>query len=103
MNGNKEKIFGLLTICRKAGKMSMGFDSCKESLLTHKAKAVFLALDISAKTEKEVRFFAEKENVSVIKTGLTISEIEFGTGRKAGIIAICDEGFAKRMTELAGD
>ena len=54
MSVSKEKLFGLLTICRKAGRMTMGFDSVKESILTDKAKAVFLASDISAKTEKEV-------------------------------------------------
>ena len=53
MSVSKEKLFGLLTICRKAGRMTMGFDSVKESILTDKAKAVFLASDISAKTEKE--------------------------------------------------
>ena len=38
MNGSKEKIFNLLTICRKAGRMTMGFDSVKESIQTGKAK-----------------------------------------------------------------
>ena len=47
MSVSKEKLFGLLTICRKAGRMTMGFDSVKESILTDKAKAVFLASDIS--------------------------------------------------------
>ena len=65
MSVSKEKLFGLLTICRKAGRMTMGFDSVKESILTDKAKAVFLASDISAKTEKEVRFFADQKAVPV--------------------------------------
>ena len=100
MNGNKEKIFNLLTICRKAGRMTMGFDSVKESILTGKAKAVFLANDISPKTEKEVRFFADKNLLSVSVLPAAIAEIEFYTGRKAGVIGICDEGFALKMTEL---
>lgn len=100
MNGSKEKIFNLLTICRKSGRMTMGFDSVKESMQTGKAKAVFLASDISPKTEKEVRFFADKSSVAVHIIPCTIAEIEFGTGRKAGVIGICDEGFAKKMNEL---
>ena len=100
MNGNKEKIFNLLTICRKAGRMTMGFDSVKESILTGKAKAVFLANDISPKTEKEVRFFADKNLLSVSVLPAAIAEIEFYTGRKAGVIGICDEGFVLKLTEL---
>ena len=100
MSVSKEKLFGLLTICRKAGRMTMGFDSVKESILTDKAKAVFLASDISAKTEKEVRFFADQKAVPCIDA--TIAEIEFSVGRKAGVIGICDEGFAKKLTELIG-
>jgi len=102
MNGSKEKIFGLLTICRKAGRMTMGFDSVKESILTGKAKAVFLASDISAKTEKEVRFFAGRASVSTERIDATVEEIEFFTGKKAGVIGICDEGFARKLTELIG-
>ncbi|MCM1523852.1 MAG: ribosomal L7Ae/L30e/S12e/Gadd45 family protein [Ruminococcus sp.] len=101
MNGSKEKFFGLLTICRKAGKMTMGFDSVKESILSRKACTVILSSDISAKTEKEIRFFAEKSGVRVINASVTMTEIELGTGKKAGVIGICGEGFAKRLTELA--
>ena len=100
MSVSKEKLFGLLTICRKAGRMTMGFDSVKESILTDKAKAVFLASDISA--EKEVRFFADQKAVPVHCIDATIAEIEFSVGRKAGVIGICDEGFAKKLTELIG-
>lgn len=100
MNGNKQKIFDLLTICRKAGRMTMGFDSVKESIQTGKAKLVLLATDISAKTEKEVRFFAGKNSTEVYTIPVTIAEVEFGTGRKAGVMSICDEGFAKKINEL---
>ena len=103
MNAGIEKVFGLLTICRKAGRMVMGFDPVKEAVMTDKAKAVFLATDISAKTEKEVRFFARSKDIPVLSLGAAIAEIEFAVGRKAGVIGICDEGFAKKLTELTGE
>ncbi|MDE6762308.1 MAG: ribosomal L7Ae/L30e/S12e/Gadd45 family protein [Oscillospiraceae bacterium] len=65
-------LFGLLTICRKAGQLAMGFDPMKEALDGGKARAVFIAADISSKTEKEVRFFSEKRGVPVKKTEMTI-------------------------------
>ena len=78
----------------------MGFDSVKESVQTGKAKLILLASDISAKTEKEVRFFAGKNSTEVYAIPVTIAEIEFGTGRKAGVMGICDEGCAERINEL---
>lgn len=80
----------------------MGFDPVKESILEKKAKLILTASDISAKTEKEIRFFAEKTQVPVLATPASMQEYEFGIGKKVGVIAICDEGFSKKMTELIG-
>ncbi len=100
MNGSNEKIFNLLTIGRKAGRIVMGFDSVKDAVINRKAKLVLLAADISAKTAKETRFFADKHNIPVIQLSVQISDFEFGIGKKVGVVGICDEGFAKKMTEL---
>lgn len=97
------KILGLLTICRKAGKLVMGFDPMKDAVAEGKAKAVLTASDISPKTEKEVRFFAGKGNVPVAKTELTLEDIYRGLGKKAGIIAICDEGFAAKALSICDE
>ena len=53
-------------------------------------------------SEKEVRFFADQKAVPVHCIDVTIAEVEFSVGRKAGVIGICDEGFAKKLTELIG-
>ncbi len=100
MNGNSKKIFSLLTICRKAGKITFGFDAAKISILEKKATVVIIASDVSEKTEKEVRFYAAKAAVPVIKADFTINEAEFGLGKRAGIFAICDGGFSERLKEL---
>ena len=100
MNGSNEKIFNLLTIGRKAGRITMGFDAVKETVINRKAKLVLLASDISAKTAKEARFFADKYDIPVIQLSVSISDVEFGIGKKVGVVGICDEGFAKKLTEL---
>lgn len=100
MNGNSEKIINLLTVCRRAGRMEMGFDSSKDAILSGKADLILLASDISAKTEKEVRFFADKRSVRVVKTEIEVSRFGSAIGKKAAVIAICDNGFAKAMTRL---
>lgn len=101
MNGNNDKLFGLLTVCRRAGRMVSGFDSCKESMEKGKAYLIILASDISPKTEKEVRFFGSKYNVTVIKTAVTRGGFASGLGKEAAVWSVCDEGFAKRAAEIA--
>ncbi len=91
---------GLLTICRKAGQLELGFDPMKEALEKGKARAVIIAADISAKTEKEVRFFSDKRGVPAVKTEMTIDDIYSALGKKAGIVTILGEGFAKKALSL---
>lgn len=91
---------GLLTICRKAGKLVIGFDPMKDALSDGKACAVIIASDISPKTEKEVRFFSGKHNIPAVKTELTLDGIYYALGKKAGIITICDKGFADKALSL---
>lgn len=95
------KLIGLITICRKAGRMVMGFDPSKEAIESGKAFSIILASDISPKTEKEIRFFAGKRNVPVAVSGCTINDLYCSLGKKVGVIAICDEGFSKKALALA--
>lgn len=102
MSGNN-KLFGLLSMCRRAGKAELGFDSVKESMEKKKARLVLIASDTSAKTEKEIRFFADKYAVPVLKTAESIKDFGLGIGKNVGVVAVCDEGFAKKTSELVGE
>ncbi len=93
-------ISGLLSICRKAGKLVMGFDPMKDALAGGKAQAVIVASDISPKTEKEVRFFSGKKEIPVAKTSMTLNDVYYALGKKAGILTICDKGFAEKAISL---
>ena len=94
------KLLGLLTMCRKAGQLQMGFDAMKEALTGGKAKAVIIAADVSSKTEKEARFFADKYNIPAKKTDTSLDEIYQALGKRAGILTICDDGFAKKALDI---
>lgn len=97
----KEKWLSLLTICRKAGRLALGFDPAKEEIVAGRAKGIFITSDASPKTKKEVMFFCTKYNVPVCEIGVAMDEIAKAVGRKAGVIAVCDDGFAKRFMELS--
>lgn len=98
-----KKLIDLLTVCRKAGRMVMGFDAAKEAVLDGKASSVLLAEDISPKTEKEIRFFADKGNIPAAKTGCTQNDFYIGIGKKVGVIAVCDDGFSKKALAIISD
>ena len=64
---------------------------------------VILAADLSDKTKKNVRFEAEKYHVSVLEPAFTMEEISAAIGKKAGVLAVCDRGFAEKLKQLIAD
>ena len=65
-----------------------------------RAKGVFVTADASSKTKKEVRFFCAQANVPVQEVEVTMEDISRALGRRAGVIAVCDKGFADRLMEM---
>lgn len=86
---------GLVTMCRKAGKLSLGMDMVKDACRNGTAFTVFAADDLSAKSLKEVKFVCSKYNVKLYSIGLSMDEIWNDLGKRTGVMAILDSGFAK--------
>ena len=82
-------------MCRKAGKLVMGMDMVKDACSLGNAKAVFTADDLSVKSLKEVRYTCARYEVKLYSLGMTMEEIAFGIGKRTGVLAITDAGFAK--------
>lgn len=81
-------------MCRKAGKLSMGMDMVKEACRNTNAFAVFIASDMSPKSRKEAKYVCFRNSVPLYELGMTMDEISEGIGKRTGVIAICDKGFA---------
>ncbi|MBQ8978385.1 MAG: ribosomal L7Ae/L30e/S12e/Gadd45 family protein [Oscillospiraceae bacterium] len=96
---SNERLFGSLTVCRRAGRLAFGFDSTKDSIAEGKAKLVLLSEDASVKTEKEIRFFADRAEVPVMRTDAGMAEFDFYLGKKCAVIAVCDDGFAGAIAD----
>ena len=69
----------------------------------HKRKAhlVLVAEDISPKTTAGVRFSAERVGTDVLIIHETIESVSQAIGKRAGIVAILDQGFAEKLKLLA--
>ena len=80
----------------------MGHDMAKKSLLGGRAKLLLFCGDVSPRLIKEFEKTMEhgKINVPVLKTKLTIDEIHFFTGYRAGVITVDDENFSKQIILL---
>ena len=91
------KIYGLLGLARKAGKISFGTQSCIEAIEKGKAKLVIIAEDCSDRTKKNFEDISNTANVPIRVIG-TIENISkcIGQNNKA-VIVVRDENFAKEI------
>ncbi len=97
----QSKIINLLTVCRKAGKLILGFDVVKEAVVGGKADCVLVTRDISPKTLKEAEFYCSKKNIQIIKLSCDMDTFVSIFKRKIAIMAVNDKGFTKRIIELS--
>lgn len=93
------KIYGLLGLARKAGKISFGTQSCIEAIEKRKAKLVIIAEDCSDRTKKNFEDISNTANVPIRVIG-TIENISkcIGQNNKA-VIVVRDENFAKEIIQ----
>ncbi|MDD7293938.1 MAG: L7Ae/L30e/S12e/Gadd45 family ribosomal protein [Ruminococcus sp.] len=96
----QEKCRNLLTICRKAGKLEAGFARAKDAIEGGYAACVLLTADLSEKSRKEVLYYAQRKQIPVVQTDWEMTEVRLLFGQRAGILTICEKGFAKRIQEL---
>ncbi len=100
-------ITGLITICRRAGKLVMGMDEVKAACRAGKACGVITVCDLSPKSFKEIAFTCAEETVPLYKTDMTMDDMGAALGKVYGIIAIADKGFmkaaAKKLTPVRLD
>ena len=98
-----QKLTGILSICRKAGKLALGFAPMKEQLPGGNVCGVVTTSDISPKSFKEVQFYCQKYQVPVCPMPLDMVTLGNAVGRKAAVAAVLDAGFYDRITRLCSE
>lgn len=96
-----DKMMHMLGIARKAGKLALGTEAAKESMLKHNCALIVMASDLSERTVRHFTLSAEKCGVKALKTNLTMDGIAKSVGKKTGVIAVNDIGFANRLLALS--
>lgn len=94
------KVYGLLGISSKAGKIISGTDIILENLSRKKVKLVIIAEDASEKTIKNMKYYCIKENVEVIMYG-NIEDNSKAIGKhNRAIIGVLDKNLADAIKKL---
>jgi ribosomal protein L7Ae-like RNA K-turn-binding protein len=94
-----DKLLSMLGMCRRAGKLVIGYEKSAESIKAYKAELVLVASDTAARTEKELRFVA-KETVAVIRLTAPKEDLSHAIGTPAGVVTVTDAGFASKLQLL---
>ncbi|NLJ16885.1 MAG: 50S ribosomal protein L7 [Clostridiales bacterium] len=97
-NKNNAALFGL---CKASGNLIQGFDAVVIELKKEhtKVSGIFLASDLSSKSEKEIRFFAEKKDVHVHRINIRMDNIEKILKKRTGILAVTSSSFYKMLKD----
>lgn len=91
------KIYGLLGLARRAGKLSFGTESSEDTIKRGKAKLVLIAEDSSDRTKKNFEQLCKIQNVPIRITG-TIEHLSQSIGQvNKAVIVVKDENFAKEL------
>ncbi|MBO5232411.1 MAG: ribosomal L7Ae/L30e/S12e/Gadd45 family protein [Clostridia bacterium] len=94
-----DKILTLLGFCRKAGKLTAGTEKVTELVKKGVSCLVMLSSDISAKTEKELKYHASGGKAVFIRLNFDRKTVAHATKTTAGVLATADEGFQKAILQ----
>ena len=90
-----------LSLALRAGKLILGFDKVVEEIKNKNAKGVFYTEDLSEKSRKELCFVAQQHGMQPYQLRVTMEEVFHFCTKRSGVIALSDEGFAKKLVALA--
>ncbi len=98
----EEALFQAVSLCRKAGALTMGFDPVEEACVKGKAWLVMVASDISPKTLQRLNY-AVGDLVDVITMPLTQNKLADISRKPVAVYAVTDRNLAKLCFDRLSD
>ena len=95
-----KRLFGALSLCRKAGRLRMGADVVQEEVSAGRAELVLCCMDVAVRSLRQATFVCERNGCPLRRLSATMDELAPVLGRRAGILAVCDTGFARMLLGL---
>ena len=95
-----DKVFRLLGLATKAGKIAFGSDSVIDTIIRKKAKMVIVASDASDRTKNNIERIAKENNVPFRIYG-NIEKISKSIGKEnKAIVCIKDSNFSNECLKI---
>lgn len=94
----EEALYQAISLCRKAGKLTMGFDAVEEAAVRGKAWVVLTASDASAKTVSRLKGNIG-DLVEVLPMPLDQSRLAAVSRKPVAVYAVTDRNLAKLCLE----
>ena len=92
-----DKLLNFLGLCRRAGKLTTGYDAVEETVSKGESQLVIIARDTSPNTEKKLLKTCKSHSVKLIKLNRSKDEISSAIGRFAAVASVTDKGFAQNI------
>lgn len=92
-----DSALNLLGLCRRAGRLSLGHDACKQAINSGKAKLCLICSDASERLFDEISGLAKAHNKTVYDVRYTMLDIKQALSFKAAVFTVDDDGLAKSL------
>ena len=97
---NNNKVYGLLGLAMRAGKIVFGTDSCIEDIQRKKVKLVIVATDSAERTKMKLNKICSDNNVAMLEFS-TIEELSNAIGKSnKAILGIRDINFSNEIKKI---
>lgn len=94
------KIYGLLGLCARAGKVVSGMDAVCDDLKRNKVKLIIVAEDASEKSVSNIKYLADKKNVEVVVIGSILENSRAIGKENRAIIGIKDKNISNGIKKI---
>lgn len=97
----QNKFYSLLGIAKRAGKISVGYNKCEESITYNKSELVIVSESLSENSLKKFIKACSEKNITLIKNASTSNlSAMLGNEKMIKIVSVNDRGFAKSLKDL---
>lgn len=97
---NYQKLYGLMGIATKAGKIAAGTEACCEGVEKKNVKLVLIATDAAERTKKMLKEKCEQFLVPIYEIA-TIEQLSSAIGKpNKAVIGIKEKGFAEAIIKI---
>ncbi len=94
------KVYGLLGLSSKAGKVISGTEVVLEEIRKHKISLVIVAEDAAERTIKNIKYECEKNHIKLIVYGNIVENSKYIGKQNRAVIGIKDKNLALAIEKI---